>query len=350
MHRQFRNLLSDGEGSAEFVIAIFADVRGFSRFSQAVESTDVAMFVKRVYARLIDEYFPTAAYFKSTGDGLLIIQRYSEATLEEEARSVIESCLAAHKAFPTFCDNDPMINFDVPKAIGFSIARGSACCLMSKGKTLDYSGRVLNLAARLLDLARPSGVVFDGKFDVSLLKPSIRKRFTKEYVYLRSVAETEPVDVYRLDTVAIGDGAKIPLGVDEWCNQDVVKTLAELQSQGPIYRVRLSRRPLDSKRIDVRLRYPVLVGSKILKGHSREITFADFEYQLQAGTEHVIHIEFSKAVEFLKTQKVRPIMSCKFRVSYPCAPAPLSTQIVEQKPMRGPSAAAITGAKPKALT
>src|ERR1043166_1205127 len=151
MHRQFRKLLNDAEGNAEHVIAIYADVRGFSEFSQDVESTDVAMFVKRVYAKLIDKYFSNAVYFKSTGDGLMIILRYTEKTLQESVRSAISNCMKAHAEFPSFCDGDPMINFNVPKMIGFGIARGSACCLSSKRKTLDYSGRVLNLASRLLD-------------------------------------------------------------------------------------------------------------------------------------------------------------------------------------------------------
>ena len=49
------------------------------------------------------------------------------------------------------------------------ISRGTVCRLVSKGKTLDYSGRVVNLASRLMDDARPSGVVFDASVGIDLL-------------------------------------------------------------------------------------------------------------------------------------------------------------------------------------
>ena len=66
--------------------------------------------------------------------------------------------------FPTMFTDDPMINFATPTNLGFGIARGTACCLFSGKRILDYSGQLLNLAARLNDLARPKGLVIDGAY------------------------------------------------------------------------------------------------------------------------------------------------------------------------------------------
>ena len=77
MHRRFRKLLEDATGESEFVIAVNLDIREFTQFSQKVESPDVTMFIKRVYMKLIDEYFVDACFFKPAGDGLLILIPYT---------------------------------------------------------------------------------------------------------------------------------------------------------------------------------------------------------------------------------------------------------------------------------
>ena len=67
-----RDLLAESQGRSEFVIVVVTDVRGFSAFSKRHESTDIAMFIKRFYMRLIDDYFSKASFFKTKGDGLLL--------------------------------------------------------------------------------------------------------------------------------------------------------------------------------------------------------------------------------------------------------------------------------------
>jgi len=64
----FRDLLAEAQGRSEFVIVVVADVRGFSAFSKRHESTDIAMFIKRFYMRLMDDYFANASFYKTTLD------------------------------------------------------------------------------------------------------------------------------------------------------------------------------------------------------------------------------------------------------------------------------------------
>jgi len=62
-----RDQLAEAQGKSEFVIVVVADVRGFSVFSKRHESTDIAMFIKRFYMRLMDDYFSEANFLKVTG-------------------------------------------------------------------------------------------------------------------------------------------------------------------------------------------------------------------------------------------------------------------------------------------
>lgn len=196
MHRVFRESLDRAEGRSEFIVAVIADIRGFSAFSTEHESVETAVYIKRVYTRMIDDYFAGSSFYKPTGDGMLISIRYTEQSLPEAARAAVGGCLRCLEEFPTICEGDPMINFEVPARIGFGVARGPACCLVSGDVVLDYSGHLLNVTSRLADVARPRGIVIDAAFGVDLLPDEHRALFEKAAVYLRSVAEDVPREVY----------------------------------------------------------------------------------------------------------------------------------------------------------
>src|SRR5437763_10988092 len=117
MSKSFAEALVDAQGRSEFVIVVVADIRGFSAFSTTNESPNIAMFIKRFYLQLINKYFKEANFVKPTGDGLLMTFRYNEHNLLEVAEKVIGSCLGCLHDFSTICNNDPMINFPVPKTI-----------------------------------------------------------------------------------------------------------------------------------------------------------------------------------------------------------------------------------------
>src|SRR5439155_23105168 len=134
------------------------------------------------YQRMVNDYFPGANFVKPTGDGLLMTFQYSESTLMGTAKVVIEACMKCLSDFPTICAGDPMINFAPPQAIGFGVAHGTACCLFSGEQVLDYSGRLLNLTARVLDVARPSGVVIDGAFQRAVIPEPYREQFKEQPV------------------------------------------------------------------------------------------------------------------------------------------------------------------------
>lgn len=185
MHTQVRRLLESVTGVSEFVISVNIDIRGFSSFSMMVDSSETAIFIQKVYKKIIDDYFPSAKFVKPTGDGLLIILPYKEEDLKEMVGKIVQACMTLIGDFAAFCEHDPMINFNVPKKIGIGLSRGAVCRIASKDKTLDYSGRVINLSSRLMNLARPEGIVIDGNlgsnfFPKSSSVHSQRKQFISQ--------------------------------------------------------------------------------------------------------------------------------------------------------------------------
>jgi class 3 adenylate cyclase len=203
MDSELRELLKDAEGKPQLVIAVNADIRGFSPFSNR-DSYDVALFIKKVYIRLIDEYFSKASFIKPTGDGLLAVFHYTDSDYKEVIARTIRACLGVSKNFPSFFSGDSVVRFEVPKKIGIGLSSGTACRLVSgDNKTLDYSGKTLNLASRLMDFARPSGVVFDSSVGIELLPPELTGLFVKDKVCVRGIEEKVPVEIYHTEDTVI---------------------------------------------------------------------------------------------------------------------------------------------------
>jgi len=90
MHRLFKEALKDATGISQRVIVVFVDIRDFSKFSQQCDSVDVAAFIRKVYMKIIDSYFPFASFYKSTGDGLLLTIPWKEKNLEKSLKKSLK--------------------------------------------------------------------------------------------------------------------------------------------------------------------------------------------------------------------------------------------------------------------
>jgi class 3 adenylate cyclase len=244
MHIKLHDALKKARGESQYVVVVFADIRGFSQFSEAHDSVEVATYVSKVYLRLIETFAEVTerAFFKSTGDGLLMVFPFEEAQFETIFQSLIRNCLDVHDSFKGLLANARVINFETPAAIGFGITRGAACALVSDNAgedfVIDYSGHRLNLAARLQDLARPSGVVIEGSKDVELLDDETRKRFKSASVYVRSVAQTTPIKIWHLDNVQLQPINLRPMEA-KWEKEARDWTLAELAKTADRYHLYL---------------------------------------------------------------------------------------------------------------
>jgi class 3 adenylate cyclase len=317
MHKELRKLLEKAVGASEFVIAINIDIRGFSSFSMKVESSEAAVFLKKIYIKLIDQYFPTASFFKLTGDGLFIIIPYTEETLKEVINNTISTCLKVLEDFGSICDNDPMINFVVPKNVGIGLSRGAACRIISNRKTLDYSGRVLNLAARLMDMARPSGIVFDADFGIKLFSDEIKEKFSTDNVYVKGIAEHEPIEIYYTkELTQISVLNKQPIGNINWKIQKDIKKMKEIRLFKGSFQYDLESKPIDPNQIKVKITVPKVIKNKIKKGFLATFDFTNFNYKLEAGKPQV-RLQFDLLATLLESHNIKDNMDVTIDVMYP---------------------------------
>lgn len=314
MKQQFADALIRAQGRSEFVIVVVADIRGFSAFSTINESPNIAMFIKRFYLKLITKYFKTANFVKPTGDGLLMTFSYSEEDLLTVSEVVISSCLTCLNDFPSICSDDPMINFPVPQAIGFGLARGTACCLYSGDDILDYSGHLLNLASRLNDLARPSGIVIDGNYLQSVIPEQYRDNFKEQQVYVRSIAEDIPLKVFYLDNfVRISDQSLTPLVGENWKTVIQTFTAGQFAKLASVWRQNLPSPVKSTDKIKVTMVFPK--GGKGMKGVSSFLNFKDFTYQ-EEGVTPMLRLDIDKAREKIPQGRLTRNAKVKFKIEY----------------------------------
>jgi class 3 adenylate cyclase len=312
MTNDFAAALVDADGRSEWIIVVVADIRGFSDFSTRNESTNIAMFIKRFYLRLINEYFAAANFVKPTGDGLLMTFQYNEHNLESVALEVIRACVRCLADFPTLCVDDPMINFNVPQAIGFGVARGTACCLFSGSETLDYSGHLLNLAARLNDLARPAGIVIDGNFQRRVLPEELRETFADEKVYVRGIADTAPITVmFQRDLVTIPRTALTPLALEQWNVISRQFTYRAVQASRPRYQFTLPARLKEASKLKVSLYVP-----RRGKKDSDIYDFTENSTYSDAGAQPELTFNMAEARKLLKQSNPSQRSTITFRIEF----------------------------------
>lgn len=179
--------LIDAVGVSCFAVATFIDIRGFSSYMETVDSAEAAVLLKAFYLRMMADHYAEDGFHKFTGDGLLVVSEYDESNVVERCQTAVRTALRLVDEFPTMFDDDAMIDFDVPDRIGIGIARGACACLLSGTRRLDYAGRPLNLAARLMDLARPQGVVLDAADFEPVLGPVLSEPFRSTWAPVRGV-------------------------------------------------------------------------------------------------------------------------------------------------------------------
>jgi len=315
MHRLFRQALDGATGVSQSVIVIFIDIRGFSTFSMACDSVDVAMYLKRVYIKLIDGYFPFASFYKSTGDGLLLVVPIGGEDIVEVSRKVVAACIKCHSEFNNICSDDPMINFKIPQKIGIGVARGTVCCLISGDKVIDYSGRFLNLASRLTDLARPSGIIIDGAFNITLLGDEQRSMFEEDKVYLKGIAEAEPVRVYfTTEFTVIPKYNKQPIASERWRERVDSKPFRDILKFNR-FRYDLGSEPLSADDIKVVITHDKIMNGEVIPDYVTVFNFYEFEYRLDRGKPLVV-VDFQKLCKRLKREQIKEDMDITISVAY----------------------------------
>lgn len=315
------NKFKNANGRSDFVIAVVCDIRGFSSFSKNHEAPDIAMFSKRFFVKLLEEYFVDADFAKSTGDGLLLIFKYSENTLHPVADSVLKNCLNVVRDFPTMMQNDSMINYPVPGAVGFGIARGTAFCLYSNEEVVDYSGQILNLASRLNEFARPQGIVIDGNFMMSVIPEEARSVFATDRVFIRGISEEMLRDVFCSSDVVIPIEAKIRDRKTTLKSIDNIVTVGFVKKMPDNLTIRMPEEPLSSIPCIARVQWMHSTANWLHPNAPeyplwRQLTYTKIE---QTADGYFVHIKKDEIIKVIADEGLSSKTSLTIRVQY--APA-----------------------------
>lgn len=294
MYKNFRKLLDKADVKAQQAIVVNIDVRGFSAFCKNIDSINVGLFIREVYKKLIDEYFSNVSFIKPTGDGLLLIIPiipYTEDDIRETVRNTMNSCLKLTKDFSSFFSSDDVVNFSVPDKIGIGISRGPVCHIISDDRTIDYSSSVINLASRLMGLARPHGIVFSADLGIQMLLAEMKEIFTDEKVYLPGIAEKSPIEVYYSKSLGtrIMEMYTRPLDVREWTTDNLgfykfkhIKLQCEKMKHMILL---LSKKPIDPNDIVMRILMPEHIIKKEGFGF---LELNVFQYKFEGGESKIL--------------------------------------------------------------
>lgn len=303
--------LAKAKGRSEHVMSIFMDIRGFSAFSKENESPNIAIYVKKLFLKVLQDYFSEATYAKPTGDGLLIIYPYDEGSLATVADKVVGSSLRCVEDFHALCLNEPMLNFSLPQNVGFGISRGLACCLYEGKTIIDYSGHILNLAARLNGVARPAGVVIDGSFLNSGLDQEFLASFERDHVYLKGVADESSVEIlYQKHKVKVTDGYRKSLASTKWEEEKIEFEAKELKDVF-VWRHNLPARADEAKGLKVKLSIPNPTKSNPDRSSLYELD--DFKYEAEPRPGIEINMDPVKSImasrRLASKKKIRVIVN-----------------------------------------
>ncbi len=320
MNSEFRKLLHDAEGHSRRVVVVFLDVRGFSSFARIAESTDTAEFLRSIYLKILDEHFKDAEFSKPTGDGLLILLSYDRENLVDVVRSAVDRSIRIVETFANFCDGDAMINFDVPSKLGIGIARGSATALTAGDEALDYSGRPLNLASRLMDLARPSGIVFDDRFGLELLEDEVQERFKEDFAYVKGLAESTPMTVFCLDGYTeIPEYNKRPLdGFVRFAEAVQKLTFKDLEDRGRFRHV-MTREPARRDTIELHVEFPKVMADGTKHPTLKQIEKLPAEFRATADKTYAV-VDYPPLVAELKAKGVKNTWAVTATLEYSVIP------------------------------
>ena len=213
-----------------------------------------------------------------------------------------------------------MINYEVPKDVGIGLAQGAASRLAALDEsgqdlTLDYSGRVLNLASRLMELARPRGVVIDSGFGAGLLPETITDRLDEKVGYIRGVSPDDSLRIFFDPAITHIDPSfeRRPADV-VWHNVQRTWTLREMEKYGMVHVFALSSKLFDPKVHKCWVIYRTANDRK----HDNLITRFEVagEYVEEAGRP-CVEVDVPEVAKLVAKDGVKSTWDVTVRVDYP---------------------------------
>lgn len=176
------------------VIVLFADIRGFTRWSEGIEAFQyIDGFIGKFY-KILDEHFPDT-YLKKLGDGAMIVKKIERDVTSDLVVGILAENLDKIKhvedEFSELCNVfSELRGYRTELRLGWGLVRGVVKTLDDDG---DFIGANINKCARLCDIARPFGIVIE-KDDFPNLPQSSQYNFVKQIRKLEGIVDD--VDVW----------------------------------------------------------------------------------------------------------------------------------------------------------
>ena len=148
-------------GARSRIVAMFADMRGFSNWSESQPLDYVADLVKLQFGyvmQLCDDY--QQPFQKFLGDGFVLLwELESDEDLPRCLASALDATFALHQGYAALAQSLP---YDAPAGYGVGISIGEAIRIqlephLSASSEVDFVGYPLNCAARMQTLASGFG-------------------------------------------------------------------------------------------------------------------------------------------------------------------------------------------------
>jgi hypothetical protein len=175
----------------------------------------------------------------------------------------------------------------------------------------------LNLASRLMDLARPRGVVFDADFGPALLPEDLRGKFRQEEVFLKGVAPATGMIVYCWpDELVIPSFHLRPLGEKKWEKTVATMTRTELQRlEGTCLRYQLRPAPGPDPEVFCLVSHDSVTpgGRKSARFRTTEDMAVELAHR---GAQAHVEIERSTLLKYLDEARVGPTWPVRIEISY----------------------------------
>lgn len=170
-----------------YVVAMFLDLRGSTRWADEVMEGDfdcIRDFIDEVREWILSEasrpplVCPT--FVKFLGDGFMYVWEVQKDTLAARANAVAElACDLSHK-YPAWVKREgvkQVLPWKAPDGLGFGVDASHAIRLTFENGSEDYMGSPVSMAAKMQNMARPTGVVVQERMWRDILDEKIADRF-----------------------------------------------------------------------------------------------------------------------------------------------------------------------------
>jgi adenylate cyclase len=157
-------------GEMRRVTVLFADVRGFSRYSEEHSAPEVIQTLNRIFKSLTQVVFTHQGTFdKYLGDGLMAFYGAPVST-EDDAQRALDTALEMQERFGNLCERAGEEFSNLGLGIGLHTGEAVVGNIGSE-KVMDYTvvGLVVNVAKRLQEIAH-GGQIMVGEETFKLVK------------------------------------------------------------------------------------------------------------------------------------------------------------------------------------